>query len=128
MDIYSQHHLRVAATEPEHLLRKAELDQAAGNLALLKTQDKSNLVSAINELASSVPPHRQRGSVGGMISKEPNGRAKVQLFDAMGFPAGRVVRNVMMLPVTPPVEIDTETSGLICRARKDNPLNNVEIV
>ena len=32
MDQYSQHKLKIAATEPEHVVRKAELDLAAQSL------------------------------------------------------------------------------------------------
>jgi hypothetical protein len=108
MDIYSQHHLKIAATEPEHLVRKAEFDAAINGIVSL-----------------AIPQHRQRIAVGGLIAAEPNGRAAVQLLDAMGIPAGKLVRNVILLPVQ---NIQTpEYSDLISRARKDNPLNDVEV-
>jgi hypothetical protein len=123
MDIYSQHHLKVAATEPEHLVRKAEFDATVGDLTQLKTRNKSNLVAAINEF--------NRVSIGAALSQDTNGRATVQLLDAAGLPNGRIIRNVILLPISmmmPAKTIDTETSDLISRARKDNPLNPVEIV
>lgn len=36
-DLYSQYHLKVAPTEPEHLVRKAELDGAVGDPSDLLT-------------------------------------------------------------------------------------------
>ncbi|MDR1291281.1 MAG: hypothetical protein LBK06_08770 [Planctomycetaceae bacterium] len=50
MDTFSQHNLKSPATEPEHAVRKAEFDAATGNLTGLHTMDKSNLVTAINEV------------------------------------------------------------------------------
>jgi len=60
MDQYSQPHLKVAATEPEHVVRKSEFDAAigsltggtcaSGHLTDLATVDKSSLAAAINEV------------------------------------------------------------------------------
>jgi hypothetical protein len=50
MDTFSQHNLKSPATEPEHAVRKAEFDTRTGDLTELHTMDKSNLVTAINEV------------------------------------------------------------------------------
>ncbi|MDR2706547.1 MAG: hypothetical protein LBC02_12270 [Planctomycetaceae bacterium] len=122
MDIYSQPRLKVAATEPEHSVRKAEFDQTIGGLNRLKSCNKSNLVDAINEF--------NRVFVGAALAVE-HGRATVQLLDASGEPNGNIIHDVILLPVSvavPSFDFDTDTSDLICRARQDNPLNHVEIV
>ncbi len=50
MDIYSQQHLKIAATEPEHIVRKAEFDSTVGNVFGLTTWNRSSLVSSMNEI------------------------------------------------------------------------------
>jgi hypothetical protein len=58
MEQYSQQHLKVAATEPEHVVRKAEFDAVIESLGGtggetltdLATVDQSSLVAAINEI------------------------------------------------------------------------------
>jgi len=59
MDQYSQHNLKVAATKPEHVVRKAELDAVIASLTglgggedltALATVNQSSLVGAINEI------------------------------------------------------------------------------
>lgn len=46
----------------------------------------------------------------------------------MGIPAGRLVRNVILLPVqNVQSQTDANNEVLIARARKDNPLNEVVI-
>jgi hypothetical protein len=122
MDIYSQHRLKSAAAEPEHSIRKAEFDQTIGELDRLKSYNKSNLVGAINEL--------NRVFVGAALAIE-NGRATVQLLDASGQVKGNIIYDVILLPIritVPTISFETEMSGLIRRARQDNPLNHVEIV
>jgi hypothetical protein len=126
MDIYSQPHLKAAATEPEHSVRKAEFDTTIGSLNRLKSYNKSNLVEAINEF--------NRVFVGAALAVE-HGRATVQLLDASGQANGNIIHDVIMLPISVAVpsvafntaDFDMETSDLICRARQDNPLNPVEI-
>jgi len=67
MDQYSQHHLKVAATAPEHVVRKAEFDAAIGSLtdhAALTNRDAANQhpIAAIDglteELERKVPLSR----------------------------------------------------------------------
>lgn len=50
MEQFSQQFLKAAATQPEHVVRKAEFDNKLGELSGLQTQNKTNIVSAINEL------------------------------------------------------------------------------
>ncbi len=96
MDQYSQQHLKVAATEAEHLVRKVELDRKV--------------------------------AVGVEVERFSNGRSNVRLLDATGRPTGNIVRNVVMLPAPVKPVVATGIAELIIRARKDNPLNFVEIV
>jgi hypothetical protein len=112
MNFYSQIKQYAAPIEPEHLIRKQDLDAALNGF-----------------YPPSVPQHRQRIAVGGLVAEEPNGRATVQLLDAMGIPAGILVRNVILLPVqNVQNQTDADNTDLIVRARKDNPLNEVTIV
>jgi len=62
-------------------------------------------------------------SLGVEIKRFPNGRSNVRLLDAAGRPRGKIVRNVLMLPITASTGMD----DLIARARRDNPLNHVVI-
>lgn len=50
MDQYSQHNLKKAATEPEHIVRKVEFDATTGNTSDLLTWNKSSLVESVNEV------------------------------------------------------------------------------
>jgi hypothetical protein len=54
MQNFSQHNLKSPASVPEHAVRKAEFDSITGNLTELHTKDKSNLVTAINEVHTLV--------------------------------------------------------------------------
>ena len=66
-------------------------------------------------------------AVGVEIKRLPNGRSNVRLLDATGRPSGKIIRNVIMLPVSPVMSPVTGIDELVARARRDNPLNHVVI-
>ncbi|HBT78282.1 MAG TPA: hypothetical protein DEB39_15465 [Planctomycetaceae bacterium] len=96
MDNFSQLNLKVPPNEPEHVVRKIELDRKV--------------------------------AVGVEVERFSNGLSTVRLLDATGRPTGNIVRNVVMLPTHVKPAVTTGVAELIIRARKDNPLNFVEIV
>jgi hypothetical protein len=59
MDKFSQQKLKCPATIDEHAIRKAEFDKTLGELLEICTQNKSNLVAAINEIYSIVDSSRK---------------------------------------------------------------------
>jgi hypothetical protein len=111
MYIYSQCKLQVAPTEPEHIIRKKDLDMVIGDLSLLKTLKKKKLVSIINVIAALMHSrHRQSFAIGEIIGLDSNGRATVQLLDATRTPAGKIIRNVILLHVAKNTLEANETS------------------
>jgi hypothetical protein len=114
MYIYSQYNLRAAPTEPEHILRKQDLDVLIGDLSLLKRLNRKKMISVIKVIAALIHPRRQQPFAVGVIKKtESNGRVTVQLLDATGTPNGKIIKNVILIPITE----NTHTTNVTCEQK-----------